>query len=128
MAAVDIPLEPHCTAAETEAAVEYVIQSFGPWYPDKEQRQLRRMFLDYSKAEVITAIDELVREIARPRPADFGQKLEANHKFLVRMAERTLPKPAPEYATVKEAEADWLHEMIAAVKAGNEERIKELQA
>lgn len=89
----DAPTVTNCTGPESEAAVDHLSVCFDPFYTDAEKRQLRRLFLDYTKAEVIEVIDQLVKQgVTHPRPVDFGAVLKANRKFLRAQAEANAPK------------------------------------
>lgn len=77
------PNAPRCTGPQCDEAVQYTIAGFGPFFTDQEQRQLKRLFLDFSPKEVQAAVDQLIKQGAsRPRPKDFGSVLEANRRFL----------------------------------------------
>ena len=117
------PNAPTCTGEETKGAVEYLISGFGPYYDDREQRQLKRLFLDYAPAEVREAIDQLIRQGAvRPRANELGHVLRSNRKFLVSQGTKTTPS----YEHDEDAEAGVRHQIIAAIKAGDIDRVKGL--
>lgn len=86
----------NCTGPEAEAAVDHLRAAFDPFYTDAEKRQLKRLFLDYQKSEVVEAIDQLVKQgVTHPRPVDFGAILKSNRKFLRSQAQANTPNPPP---------------------------------
>lgn len=119
----------NCSPAQCDDAIAYLIAGFGPWYDDQEKRQLRRLFLEFTPMEVTEAIDQLCKQWDRngkPRTSDLGPLLKANRRHLQRMAEMNKPVRAAG-ADVEPPERDWLHEMVAAVKTGDHQKIEELQ-
>lgn len=123
----DIPTEPHCTPDQCDDAISYLMAGFGPWYDDQEKRQLRRLFLDYSPQEATAAIDQLVKHSdgrGKPRSGDLGAVLKANRRFL---RSRGAEKVTPDYASVPvDDEVARRHEIVAAIKSGDHERVKQL--
>jgi hypothetical protein len=81
---------------EALAALGYLRSAFGGWpIPEAEERAHLRLFRTCTRAELVQAIDELVRvSDRRPSPNDIAQRVRR-----VRRSARSAPAPPPDQET-----------------------------
>ena len=84
---------PNCTGEQCQTYVDDLRKAFGGFgIDDREQRQLRRLFLDYAPREVDEAIAQLTKKAdRRPSAHDLAMVLKANRRFLKSQSETTAP-------------------------------------
>lgn len=115
-----------CTVDEANAAVDYLRHAFGSWpLPDQDRRAVRRTCLNYTKAEVIEAIDQLVRVAdRRPSANDISQRILANRK------RKPNPNAGPYIddptLTKNLTPSEAIPDLMAAVRRGDQAEIERL--